>query len=80
MASYLFKFKKSRSLFWKKRVVIGHKFTLDTDRMTFYYPNGIEEIAQWSQYNCVLGSDFMLATKESMEKEANIKVNTIVRG
>jgi hypothetical protein len=74
MDNYIFQYKKSGSWFWKKATVVGHNYFSETDKMALYYSNGIEEIANWSAYNCKLGSDFMLVQKKNLEKKAGTSV------
>lgn len=78
MDTYIFRFKKSGSLFWNKRVVVGHKHFSDTDKMALYFSDGIEEVASWGSYDCKLGADFMLVQKKGLEKKtgASVILNT----
>lgn len=58
-------------MFWNKRKVLGHMFLAEQNKMILYFDNGaIEEIAQWKDCSCKLGSDWVLATKKHMEEQA----------
>lgn len=63
---YTFKYKKY--LLWRTiKNVKGH--ALDGDRMDIFLDDGIISISGWSKYDMKLGSDFIIAQKESMENE-----------
>lgn len=70
---YVFKFKKG--FFWKKKVVIGHKYNREMDRLALLFENGgIYEVANWSKYDCDLGSDWAAAVKKDLEKQAGQQI------
>lgn len=72
---FVFKFKKHGDLLWARRVVIGHKYAADIDRMTLYAEDGsIEEVPSWSKYHAKLGTDWVLAVKKKMEQEAGAAI------
>jgi len=72
---YVVKFRKSASVIWKKRKVIGHNYLKDIDKMVFHFSTQkLEEVPEWSKYHVVLGSDFFLAQKEHMEKETGVDI------
>jgi hypothetical protein len=79
--NYIFKYKKDKSLLWKKEVVKGHGFDYDkngkwTGSMVLYFPNGsIKVIPNWNQYKLILNTDWLIACKKQAEKEGNTKVN-----
>lgn len=57
----------------------GHRYWEAADKMVFYYLNGsLKEVARWSQCEISLGTDWVLFTKEQMEKEANAPVKLAV--
>lgn len=66
-----FKFQWKSRWFWKTRVVVGFGYQRESDRMTLNLPDGgLYEIANWSKYDCFLGSDFFRIQHAKMEKEA----------
>ena len=64
---------------WKtEKDLIGHRYEKDQNKMVFFYKNGsVKEVAEWLSCEIHLGTDWVLWTKNSMEKEANqaIKLN-----
>lgn len=63
------KFRKSGKLFWRTEKVEAYR--LNNGRLSLYFKDGsIEEIANWSEYDCRLGTDWIAATKNAMEQEA----------
>ena len=67
--NYIFRWK--HYLFFSKESVTGHKYVEDQNKMILYLPNGgIREIANWSQCECKLGLDWVLAVKEQINSEA----------
>jgi hypothetical protein len=66
---YVFKFR--RRLFWKSFSVIGHGYDSAQDKMALYLPGGaIREIKRWRDCEVSLGTDWVLAQKAAMEKQA----------
>lgn len=65
-----------RKLVWRKeKFLIGHRYDKDQNKMIFYYQNGsIKEVAKWTECAIKLGVDWVLWTKEQMEREANTAV------
>jgi predicted RecA/RadA family phage recombinase len=77
MKKYKFKFK--RFLFWRCITAVGHTYIKDMDRMdVFDESGGILSLSKWSAYDLKLGTDWVLATKDKMEKEAGTKINLSV--
>lgn len=78
--NYKFVYKKENSWFWKTKIVSGHSIEIDknenlTGGMILYYPNGsIERIPNWVNYHLKLGTDWILASKEQAEREAQKKL------
>lgn len=80
MQEFKFRYKKTGWLFWRSRKVIGYNIDQAAGRMVLFLPNGgILEIPNWAEYLCNLGTDWVLATKKQMEKEAGqpIMVNVV---
>jgi hypothetical protein len=72
---YVIKFRHKTNIVWKKRKIQGHKYLPEIDKIVLHYKcNKIEEIPEWSKHYVVLGSDFVLAQKEQMEKESGVDV------
>lgn len=66
---YKFKFKKY--LLWKCITAVGHTYLKDMDRMDIFDESGgVLSLSKWSTYDLKLGTDWVLATKDKMEKEA----------
>jgi hypothetical protein len=66
-----YKFTYRRRFFWKTLVVEGHRFEKETNRMELFFKDGsVLSISQWSKYDLKLGTDWVLAVKKQMEKEA----------
>ena len=66
---YAFRWK--RFLFWRKLLVTGHNYEKKQDKMVLFLPEGgIREIKTWSNCELRLGSDWFLATKETIKEEA----------
>lgn len=66
-----YKFKYRKNLFWKTETVIGHGLNLEANRMDLYFEDGsILSIGKWSEHDVRLGTDWVLFTKNNMEKEA----------
>jgi hypothetical protein len=61
--------------FWHKRIVSGHSYAKDQDKMILYHQDGsIEEIPHWKDCAVKLGIDWVLAMKEDMAKKAGQKL------
>lgn len=55
--TYCFKWK--RGYIWRKKIVIGHSYEPDTDKMTLFFPEGgLREIAHWSDCEMALGVEW----------------------
>lgn len=66
-----YKFKFRRHLFFRSLTVVGHGFNKELDRMSLYFADGgVREISRWSQCDCKLGTDWVLAKKKDMERQA----------
>jgi len=73
--SYIFKYRKKGSLFWKKIEVDGHKFEKAQNKMVIFFKDGgLQEIADWKDHELKLGIDWVRAQKESMDEEAKTSV------
>lgn len=75
---YYFIYARWYDLLWHRVKIIGHKATPELDRMDLYHKNGsITSISGWSKCDLRLGKDWVLATKELMEKESgqDVKLN-----
>lgn len=72
---YIIKFKHQKAWLWQKRVVSGHVFSKELDKMVLHLPDSrVEEIPEWSKCYVKLGQDFFLAQKEAMENESGVDV------
>jgi hypothetical protein len=64
---------------WTKvKNLIGHKWFQEQNKMVFYFKDGsLKEVAKWTDCEIHLAKDWVLWTKEQMEREANqsIKLN-----
>jgi hypothetical protein len=70
-----YKFKYRKGLFWKTKTVVGHILQKDMNRMDLYLEGGaIFSIANWDKYDFRLGIDWVLATKEQLEREAGKEI------
>ena len=66
---YVFKYR--RRYFWVRETVIGHGYDPVQNKMILYFPSGaVREIAEWSKCEVALGTDWVLATKKSIEQKA----------
>lgn len=73
MNRYVFKWK--RNFFWRSRIVVGHNFAADQNKMILYYEDGgLEEIAFWTSCSIRLGKDWVDATRKEMEKKAGLSI------
>lgn len=67
--NYVFKYR--RRLLWKSETVNGHRYEQSQDKMVIYFPDGaVRELSSWSKCEVSLGSDWVLAMKKNMEKQA----------
>jgi len=67
MNGYVLRWK--RFLFWQKKKVCGHAYDKDTDKMVLYLMDGsIREIKKFHNCELALGIDWVLVTKQDMEK------------
>ena len=74
MSTYKVKWKRRWWMpYWNvTKKLRGHQYIKEADRMVFYFENGSQqEIVSWSKCEVILGTDWVLATKEYMEKQAN---------
>ena len=56
----------------KAKNLIAHSYDKDQNKMLLFFENGsIREIADWTNCEFFLGTDWVLWTKDQMEKEAN---------
>jgi len=70
------KYKRMNDWFYKTETVIGSNLDKDLDRLFLYKDDGsVLELAKYSQLTVKLGTDWVLATKEKLEKESNQTVN-----
>ena len=77
MNSYVFRYRK-KYLWSKIKNVSGHK--LEGDTMVLYLSNGgIRTIREWSKYEVNLGADWVLYTKNNMEKESGVNLKLAVQ-
>lgn len=83
MNSYSITYKKVGFFKFKKvfKDVIGHHYSKDQDKMVVYFANGsLREVGCWSKHQIFLGTDWVMFTKNNMDKEAQadvkLKVNT----
>jgi hypothetical protein len=75
MTDLTYKFRYRRRFFAKTRVVTGHRYDAPLEKMVLYFPDGtIEEIPEWKKYRLWLGTDWLLAQKKAMEREAGVTV------
>ena len=71
--------KVRRRWFWKTyKKLIGHGIDKDQNKMQLFFSNGsIMEIKDWDKCEIFLGTDWVIWTKNQMERETgqNIKLN-----
>lgn len=66
---YVFKYR--RRVFWSSVKVIGHNYDQPQNKMVLFLPDGsIREIANWSQCEASLGTDWVLARKKQLEQQS----------
>ena len=66
-----YKIKIRRRFFWKTIKAVGHKLVAEIDRMDIFLKDGsIYSVGQWSKYDVILGTDWVLFTKKQMEEES----------
>ena len=78
MREFTVKYKKYGSFFWTSKKVIGTSVDKESDRLMLYFAGGaMQEVAKFSNYDVKLGIDWVLATKDRLEKEAgtNLKLS-----
>ena len=67
---------------WTKlKDLIGHKWEQDQNKMVFFFKDGsVMEVAKWLDCEIKLGTDWVLWTKNNMERESqqNVKLNVEV--
>ena len=69
--TYKFKFKRRLRLFYRTRVVVGHRYEQSFDKMVLYFPDGgIEELCNWKDCDLKLGPDWLLMAQKKMEEQA----------
>jgi hypothetical protein len=72
---YIFKYKKS--FFWKKEIVIGHRYESNIDKMILFLEDGgIKEIPNWKDCYLHLGPDHQLALKKDLEERVGQAIPT----
>lgn len=70
---YIFKYKKN--ILWTSIKVEGHKYDSTSNRMDLFLKDGsIYSIGEWSKYTLKLGTDWVIAQRKIMEKEAGQKI------
>lgn len=74
--SYYFKYKRQGYFnFYKKVKVIGHKFLPEQNKMLLFKEDGsLEEIIEWTKCSVILGTDWVTATKNKLEKETGTAI------
>lgn len=88
MKHYFLRWRRIKKSGWPSRwhkagPAIGHSLDKNQDKMVVYFEDGgICEIAKWAECEVRLGTDWVLATKDQMEKEANqpVKLNVNAGG
>ena len=72
--NYIFKYK--RKLFWRQINACGHRYVEEMNRMdVFKEDKTLFSIPKWSECYLDLVKDWLLATKEQIEKESGQKVS-----
>ena len=57
--TYLFKYKRLGSWFWRNARVVGHRFFEDQNKMVLYKKGGaLMEVPIWDECSCCLGRDW----------------------
>jgi hypothetical protein len=70
---YVFKYR--RRWWWKSVEVAGHNYDVEQDKMVLFFENGaVQEIAKWRECELMLGPDWALAKKKSIEEQAGQSV------
>ena len=74
--TYTFKYKRFPIQFWRRiKKVVGHNLELEQNRMIVYKEDGsIIGIGNWSKMSMKLGVDWVLFTKDQMERESGQSV------
>ena len=81
MGTYIVRYRRQTNKFprWVKlKDLIGHKFEEKQFKMVFYFKDGsLVEVANWQNCEIKLGVDWVLWTKNNMERESQqtIKLN-----
>jgi len=81
MGTYNAKYRRITSTFgnWTKlKDLIGHQYEEKQNKIVFYFKDGsLQEVARWDDCEIFLGTDWVLWTKNRMEKESQqtIKLN-----
>lgn len=74
---YIFKYK--RKILWKKIKASGHRHIQDMDRMDVFLEDGsIHSIGKWSECDLILGLDWVIAIKKTMEAESGQDIKLTV--
>lgn len=61
--------------FWKSIKVIGHKVYASENRMDFFLKDGsIISYGNWDKCDLILGKDWVIATRDAMERESGLPV------
>jgi len=74
MQNYTFSFRRR---FWFKNLkkCVGHRLDVSQNKMVVYFSNGsLREIKNWIDCEAKLGADWVLWTKNAMEKESGTSV------
>lgn len=70
---YIFRWK--RRFFWNKKIVVGHRYEKESDKMVIYFENGgLMEISKWTLCEAKLGPDWVIAQKKSLEAQAGTAI------
>ena len=74
--TYKIRYRRKGSLFWKSKVVIGHKIDLQFNRLDMFLTDGsLFSLGEPSDYDIFLGTDWVLMTKQQMERQAAQQIN-----
>jgi hypothetical protein len=75
-----YRFRYTKGFLWRSLLAIGHKLDEQLDRMDVFHEDGsITSISRWSTCDLKLGTDWVLSTKDAMEKEACTEVKLNVK-
>ena len=78
MKEYVFKYRRIGKWMWSSVTVTGHQYSPANDKISLFLKDGsIHELPKFSELEIKLGTDWVLVTKEMMEKESgqDIKLN-----